>query len=51
MTSHDITPIRRRLAMSLINLITRPTSDEAVALDVVEVIGCLLYTSPSPRDS
>ncbi len=39
MTSHDITPIRRRLAMSLINLITRPTSDEAVALDVVEVIG------------
>ena len=39
MTSRDIIPIRRRLAMSLVNLITRPTSDEAVALDVVEVIG------------
>ena len=39
MTSHDIIPIRRRLAMSLVNLITRPTSGEAVALDVVEVIG------------
>ena len=39
MTSRDITPIRHRLAISLINLVTRPSSGEAVALDVVEVIG------------
>ncbi len=39
MTPHDIAPIRRKLADSLINLIIRPASGEAVALDVVEVIG------------
>jgi len=39
MRSSEIAPIRRRLARSLIDLITRPASGEAVALDVVEVIG------------
>ena len=39
MTSREIAPIRRRLAQSLISLVIRPSSDEAVALDVVEVIG------------
>ncbi len=39
MTSRDIAPIRRKLAETLITLVIRPSSDEAVALDVVEVIG------------
>jgi hypothetical protein len=39
MKPRDLAPIRRRLARSLIDLVTRPSSGEAVALDVVEVIG------------
>jgi len=39
MTAFDLAPTRRRLAHSLITLVTRPSSGEAVALDVVEVIG------------
>ncbi len=39
MSPRDIAPIRRRLARSLLSLVTRPYSGEAVALDVVEVIG------------
>lgn len=39
MNMRDLAPIRRRLARSLIDLVVRPASGEAVALDVVEVIG------------
>ena len=40
MTSRDTLPqIRQRIARALVNLIIKPASDEAVALDVVEVIG------------
>lgn len=49
MMSHDIAPIRRRLADALLNLVIRPASGEAVALDVVEVIGERLK-SPDDRD-